>query len=83
MKIMTLLVAASALVASSVSANIGDVDATIDEIKTSAVFVAQPLSVTNRVLAAQDTCVLPITHLVAVPQNFEAAGEVVVACATE
>jgi len=51
MKIMTLLVAASALAASSVSANIGDVDATIDEIKTSAVFVAQPLSVTNRVLA--------------------------------
>jgi len=55
MKILTLLVAASALAASSVSANIGDVDATIDEIKTSAVFVAQPLSVTNRVLAAQDT----------------------------
>lgn len=83
MKSLFPLIAASILVATSASANIGDIDASIEEIKASAVVIAQPQSATNRILASGDSCVLPLTHLVAVPDSFDAAGAIVVACATE
>lgn len=83
MKIFATLTSVLLLVASNAQANFGDIDASIEEIKASVVYVAQPEHVVDRIIAFDDTCHLPLTHLVSLPANFEPAGEVRTACVAE
>ena len=83
MKHLALMAGAFLVAASSAQANIGDIDAGIEAIKASAVVLAQPEHVADRIVASAETCVLPMTHLVAIPDDFDGAGGVVVACAAE
>jgi len=77
------LLALCALVASPASANFGDIDEQIEEAKAEIVYVAQPLTYQDRIAAAEESCGLPLTHIVSVPETFEPAAEAQVACLAE
>lgn len=64
-------------------ANIGDVEGQIQAVKTEVVFVSQPLLTADRELAAANSCVLPFTHIVSVPETFVPVDGTEVACLAE
>lgn len=74
---------AFALAASPAFASYGDLDTQLQEVKTEAVFVAQPMQFQDKKLAQHEACPLSIDHIVSIPDNFIANDTVTLACLTE
>lgn len=82
MNVMKVVFMIVGLGGTAAQANIGDIEQDIEFVKMDAVALAQPAYVLEKLIVAAESCTLPTTHLVEVPHAFEAAGEVVVACAS-
>ena len=77
------LLFAAMLSATPALAHYGDINAQLEEVKLTTVIVAQPQIQSTTDIAAANTCTLPFTHIVSIPDQFSAENGVEMACLEE
>lgn len=85
MKYIYFAITAFALSATAAQAHIGDVEVSIQEVRTASLTVSQPLRTVSLVAEDPNSCVLPLSlaHLVEIPETFEGDDDLVLACVAE
>lgn len=71
------------LTASAAFANYGDVEGHLHEIRSTPVFLAEPIAAEVGEMATADICAMPLELMVSIPESFMQNDGVSVACLSE